>query len=445
MSTDSAGNAQTSNNNNNNFAATNTGYQYIMNAVLCIIKHLMSSRDKLYIQNYVVANFDVDLIFKAREMLFTFLEPGKKYIYRGGNNKLPREKAVHAFEGIFAKLKYLDTNAFQLGFSCPVEELGLLLNFTDVHHSSCNEKFQRMESDIMELRKTFHAYTEIVNSKQLDVSSPITPVSRMSAAPLSAIPSVTRERLESTGSQKRRRSEEDDSYNTANDDSEREDNNDGFEYPRQVRKKIARYNTYQSNMSRSFRDAVKSNANVQFKSNPSRSEDRPQRKMNRDSVWGKAEKSKHLASTTPDVFLFHCDPSSEEEKVFNYFMKKEIGVRLVKLASHKNAVFKSFRITVTSEEDYNKIMSGEYLPENVAVRKFIPPRHSDYSVRTGGKFNDDSTARHVAATAGLDILAASSLRDNAPQNVTSPHNISFSVDTMLSTSTMNTQAQQSKD
>ena len=82
----------------------------------------------------------------------------------------------------------------------------------------------------------------------------------------------------------------------------------------------------------------------------------------------------------PQAFLFRCDPDSTDEiKVFNHLSKQMIHVLNVKQVSHPQSKFKSFRITVEKHEDYNKIISGNYIPQYVRVKRYVTP-HSERGI-----------------------------------------------------------------
>ena len=94
----------------------------------------------------------------------------------------------------------------------------------------------------------------------------------------------------------------------------------------------------------------------------------------------------------PQAFLFRCDPvSADEKKVFHHLADQNIHVLEVKQVSHPQSRFKSFRITVAKHEDYNKILSGHFIPEYVRVKRYITPQsergngnNMNYFRATGG-------------------------------------------------------------
>jgi hypothetical protein len=403
------------------------GTHVIINTCLAYAKHLMASNDKTFIQNAICSKFDLDMIKSARAVLFAFLEPSGPG-YRGpSGDKTVSQKSVHAFDCIFTKLSLIDqkSDSPPVEFACPSSELHMLIpDDTSSDPYRHEDRFSKLEECVSDIQRTLTqmvCYPGTVSSIQ-----PTTRQRLMSTTSTSSSP-AKRMRVDDEDD------EEDDSLSFVSSSSEvrgEEDNAAVYKLPRHQQRK----SMHQEKRSQNHAEK-KSFAEVS-KSAPSRRADAPQIKSKRPSVWGKGEISEDLASTTPDIFLWHCDASSEETRVLNYFKKKEIGVKSVKLASHKDAVYKSFRISVTSDEDYDKIMSGDYLPIRVAVRKYIPPRRSDFTQRSGGSFTDRNSASsrqgtvtvadHAAAVEGLNGLSTS-LRNNEASSL----NLNHSVDTLL--------------
>ena len=91
----------------------------------------------------------------------------------------------------------------------------------------------------------------------------------------------------------------------------------------------------------------------------------------------------------PQAFVFRCDPvSTDEKKVFHHLAEQHIHVLDVKQVSHPQSQFKSFRITVEKYEDYNKIISGHYIPPYVRVKRYITPKSERGDANNVNHFRD---------------------------------------------------------
>ena len=69
-----------------------------------------------------------------------------------------------------------------------------------------------------------------------------------------------------------------------------------------------------------------------------------------------------------------------------HLVRHDIKVLEVKQVSHEQAPFKSFKIVVEKQEDYNKLISGECVPQYVRVKRYIPPRSERVDNRNRGFF-----------------------------------------------------------
>ena len=84
-------------------------------------------------------------------------------------------------------------------------------------------------------------------------------------------------------------------------------------------------------------------------------------------------------AAVPDLFISNCHKSMTEEDMKQHIEAHQIGVECIKTASHKDARRKSFTVTVRTYEDYNKLISGDYFPEHIGVRKYIYRRSTPQS------------------------------------------------------------------
>ena len=138
----------------------------ILNACLAFIQSLRSARDKSFVQEATVAGFDLKSLKEAREVIFRYCKPKDHYpAYQGPRKSSDTEKAVDAFDGVFAKIKELDDQDKLPIFACASGELRLLPQSKMVSdgHGPCKSKFDRIEAEMKELKKTFHTFTALLS------------------------------------------------------------------------------------------------------------------------------------------------------------------------------------------------------------------------------------------------------------------------------------------
>ena len=329
----------------------------IMNTCLSVIQCYRPSKDKHFIRDKVCSMFTIEELKTARELLFTTCDPHEKYSYNGPQKSKSTEKErLHdAFGGIYGKMVKLDAEDLMPKLTVPCEDLLVLLALKDDNnHSACdrkfkevNDKFQKVTEEIKEMSATFHSFVSIVTSK--DVPTFKEPV--LSGNPM--CPEI-RKRLLSTAS-KRSASEfsDDEALLTET------DNDNNFEVPRHQRKRIAlRAKSAKGKDDKlSFSNALKS---------------KPKEKP--PSKWGTLKSATSIKGAVPDIFLHNCDVDVTTADIFGHFQSQNVNLRKVEKLSHKDAARSSFKVSPPTQEDFDKILSGEILPEGIAVRKFIPRR-----------------------------------------------------------------------
>ena len=322
----------------------------LLNVCIAFIRCLMITKDKQYISNETCAGFDLSTIKKAREILFKYCDPNTRYVYQGQRkDKSVRDKATHAFEGIFNKLRDLDAENITPKIACPAEELHLMPPIaTKTEGKLINERFERIETTIDELKSTLQT------------------MAVAHTAP--GIPPNTRDRLISEISVKGSSNDANEvSYDTS--ESEIEIEKEPYVLPKSQRKKIEkqekRYQVREENIL--FSSVAKSDSrNVDIKK--------------KKSIWGKVKvnTSCGLSGAVSDIFMHNCRVSVEENDVQDHLVAAGLNISKVKKASHENSVRRSFIISVASRDDYEKLLSGDYIPLDVGVRKYIPPKRRNY-------------------------------------------------------------------
>lgn len=331
----------------------------ILNSCLALTRHLMNARNKTYVENAVLDRFSVEALMVAREVLFTRTAPKDRYSYRGPNNTPnPRDRALHAFDGIYKKFVELDALNTCPVIACKSDDLGMLLTFNN-DAVLVENRFRKMETEMSELKRTFLAYTEVISSGN----------NFPTMEPLSSIHPTTRRRL---GSESKKRRLDNGVEHTATGLSESDDSSvdddaqSQYQLPKDQVKRLTR---------RSYSDKAKQGPPSNVRKPSNRNTNKP------TATWGKASNgvnTNRLSGSPPEIFMFNCKLNTEEVKVKEHFEALGVGVQKVeKMTKFAEARSLSFRLMVSTQDDFEKIMSGEFTPQNVGVRRFIPARRSN--------------------------------------------------------------------
>ena len=78
-----------------------------------------------------------------------------------------------------------------------------------------------------------------------------------------------------------------------------------------------------------------------------------------------------FCAKVPDAFIYRCSRDTEAEIIQNHLVKKGVKVTKVELKSNQNAECRSFKVSVESLEDFDKLLSREFTPRHVKVREYI--------------------------------------------------------------------------
>ena len=105
-------------------------------------------------------------------------------------------------------------------------------------------------------------------------------------------------------------------------------------------------------------------------------------------------------------YIYRCEPSSEADKVKEYLSAQHLGVTDVKLASHPNSKYRSFIVTVSSRKDFEELISGVHLPEDVLVRRYFRPRQ-DMQAASNGKTWYSNQLAELDAISSVAVLSSS--------------------------------------
>ena len=339
----------------------------ILNACLSYITHLMINKDRNSVQEAVCGKFNVQTIKSAYEALYCVTNPGENFSYRGPNKASMREKASHAFNEIYKSLQKLDSQNKMPTIACPSEELHTLLPGNGQFEFQAFEmRLRSMENEMSRLKTLEKTVSELKSAHAVQNKNPSFPAllpNNHQSRERSRLHSIKSSSSRvSHPSPKRTRVESDTSAVSSDDEAP-------FQIPKYNKRKALQREKQvnSSNGVTSFSDMLKSAIN--------KDTNKPAMKR-RPAVWGKSETtaSRSLKSAVSDIFMFNCSTEMNEQLIATNLQSCNIDVKKVKMMSHAEAARRSFKISVSSYEDYDKLMSGEILPRGIAVRKFIYPR-----------------------------------------------------------------------
>ena len=343
---------------------------HIVNTCLAYIHSHFKCRDKFYIREKVCTVFTLEQIKAAREILYVTHEPEVKYSYRGPNSKngSGRDKVHDAFEGIYIKMSKLDAAGCVPVFSVPsVELLDFMSSLKEFEHSTCEERFQKMEErsnkmekDMQDIYSTFKSFVAISTSGTSNPSFP----SRSQTDFSRSIPPSTRNRLISNAS-KRSASELSQDEIVIPSDLASEDD-DAFVLPRAQRKKLRRGSKNKS-PAKKINPSVGDNSKI----NPMSYSQMASKKPKPPATKGTVKSTATFRCAVADVFLFNCHVNCTEDDVRNHYDSCGIKVRKVEKKSHNLSARSSFKVSPESKDDYDKMLAPEYIPEDVCARKYI--------------------------------------------------------------------------
>ena len=302
----------------------------VANACLAYAQNLQccGGYDEETVQKFICTNFNVNAIKFARHLIFSYCDRNSEYVYNGpSDDKSQYEKCVHAFEGIYSKLDLLRKGSVApLVIACPSSELPAPSGDKSSSHNTANDiRFKNLEDSYADLSKTVMA---IVN-KSIHTPGDSAPVSRARS------PSVKRNR--STDS----------------------DVNDGFSLPKRQIKRMKKGSKPPA-------------ANIDSDVEPVNQSTSKRVSNKKTFTWGKSDDTTAgFSGMVPDAFIYRCSLDTEESVIKNQLCKKGLKIKNVELKSHKDAATKSFKVSVETLDDFEKLVSGEYIPKCAKVKKFI--------------------------------------------------------------------------
>ena len=374
--------------------ASNTssdGTVVILDPCLSYIKFLMGSESKLSIQNIACAKFDFNTLKASREKLYKTVSPEVKYVYTGPRSaSTEAEKSVHALEGILTKLHQLEQSdkadlPTSYVFACPSYHMQSIVN---AENQPAGDEIQRyrlnkIESDVNEL-KAMKAQMDDMKSTLLAVMTSQFDQNQLPSAPIiphdSEFPPIQRDRSSSVQSYKRPRASES--------DSEKSTDPEGFRLPRnQVRKNLRSEKKAKTNQTSppSFADKL-----ITGTPKPT--------SLKKKFQWGKSseESSVGLQGVIPEIFVTRCSLDTQPEQLVNHLKEKGINVKNIQVKSREDANFKSFKLSVFTSQEYDKVISGEPLPPRIQVRPWIYYKNNSVPNSSVGSFKPVPQATNMS-------------------------------------------------
>lgn len=385
----------------------------ILNACLAYVRYNMISRDKLFIQDATCARFDLQSIKIAHEVLSKYCDPSMHYSYRGPKKSSIRDKAVHAFEEIYKIMINLDSQGLSPIIACPSEDLHQVLAMNGhCDHKMIEERFQKIEGEVSYVKGMERSVEDLKRTVLALMSS-----TKLPPTTATAIPPVVQERLQSDRiplnkqqdkqlvqkprsvsvcSAKRLRSD---------DDSDSELDLEFIE-PKYNKKKL------EKRQKRSPDNKPYSNVFT------SSSAPKPT-PIRRQANWGKVSDttSTGFAGAVPDLFIFNCRGKPEESTVKSYLESKKLNIVKVEMKSSIHSYTRSFKVSVASHADYDKLHAGDLLPVGVAVKKFIYPKRR-FGAQTWSNTTTSMDTTSVANSTKDPVTPGTRVRLNEFYNLT---------------------------
>lgn len=301
----------------------------VANACLAYAQNLQCfyGYDEEKVKKFICSNFDLNAIKFARQMIFTYCNRTSAYVYNGpSDDKSEYEKMVHASEGIYSQLDLLRNGKCPpLVIACPSSELHILGSVkSSTQNTASDERLKKLEESVADLSKTM---SSIVNKSRCSPDESASMVRPRS-------PSVKRNR--STDS----------------------DVNDGFSVSKRQIKRMKK-------ASKPSAGDINGDSEVE-QSTPRRDSTK------KTFTWGKSdETTAGFSGMVPDAFIYSCSLDTEESVIKNHLSKRGLKIKNVELKSHKDATTKSFKVSVETLDDFEKLVSGDHIPKCAKVRKYI--------------------------------------------------------------------------
>ena len=146
----------------------------------------------------------------------------------------------------------------------------------------------------------------------------------------------------------------------------------------------------------------------------------------RAANWGSAahDTTSRFTGAVPELFVFNCKDKPDEGDVKSYLEGKGLNIVCVKMMSPLVSLKRSFKVTVATYSDYEKVISGgQYLPSGVGVKRFDYPRrgfksHGTFTSGTDNTRTDQpmDAASNVAINLSKPLPATPDAASDEPKS-----------------------------
>ena len=237
---------------------------------------------------------------------------------------------------------------------CPSNDLYLLLNANGpCDHKLLEIRFQKLEEQLSNVKQLEDSHTDLKKTVlAMMTGSGLPKVPIIPTPHVTAVAHLQRGRSSSVLSTKRIRSISSDTR-SSDDDSE-------FNLPKSHKKKMER------DAKRHKKATGTSYSHRLINGTPNKVPSKPFK-------WGKSTDAATagFSGTVPDAFIYRCNKNTKAEVIKNHLINKGIKVKNVDLKSHVDSPSCSFKVSVETVEDFDKLITGEHIPRYVKIKEYI--------------------------------------------------------------------------
>ena len=105
-----------------------------------------------------------------------------------------------------------------------------------------------------------------------------------------------------------------------------------------------------------------------------------------------------FSGKVPDAFIYGCTKDTRSEVIKEHLVRNGIAVKSVTLKSHEEAKTNSFKVSVDTVGDFERLLSRKFIPKYVKVKEYIyysDTRNVDRSRNRGSNhLNDNVSVGH---------------------------------------------------
>ena len=104
-----------------------------------------------------------------------------------------------------------------------------------------------------------------------------------------------------------------------------------------------------------------------------------------------------FSGRVPDAYIFKCTLETEASAIKTHLENRGLKIKSVVMKSHVDAKTRGFKVSLESQDDFDKLLGGEFIPKNVRVKKYI-------YFQSYNKNNDNRSKLTNTLTKGLNEL-----------------------------------------